>query len=301
LAHTAGELLQAPDPITIFGTLCEKVMQQLVCNVFFNYLKDSDSGKLHLNAYGGITKEEAKKIEWINFNKTICGFVARSGLYHVMENIPGSRDIRAEIVKSLGITAYACHPIILKGGEIFGTLSFGANNRCKFSSDDLSMMKAMADQIATAMNRLRNESTISQSERKYRWLFDNAHETISLHKLIFDESGNINIIDFDYCIFDINLHDLASLLIRRMKNGKWDLGNAFYIIDSYGSRRKIEKRDIPILAAFMEFPQDYWQIGIQYYWEKQPWEEEFFIKKLKKIYEDKDERQDFIEEFRSVK
>jgi hypothetical protein len=48
----------------------------------------------------------------------------------------------------------------------------------------------------------------------------------------------------------------------------------------------------------MEFPQDFWQIGIQYYWENQPWGEEFFIKKLEKILEDREDKQNFIDEFR---
>ncbi len=220
LAHTAGEFLQAPDPFKIFGTLCEKVMRQLDCQVFFNYLEDTDSGKLHLNAYGGITKEQAKKIEWIDYNKTVCGFVARSGLYNVIENIPGSHDVRVEIVKSLGITAYACHPIRLKGGEIYGTLSFGANNRLKFSSDDLSMMRAITDQIATAMNRVRNESTIRQSERKYRWLFENTLEAISFHKLIFDKNGKI----IDYTLEDANNVVLKALGDRPLSElrGKLD-------------------------------------------------------------------------------
>lgn len=127
------------------------------------------------------------------------------------------------------------------------------------------------------------------------------HHDYAHHNVLVEENGDINIIDFDYCILDINLHDLASLLIRRMKNGKWDLYNAEFILDSYSKARSIEKRDIPIMAAFMEFPQDYWQVGIQYYWEEQPWGEEFFIKKLKKINEDREEKQEFIEDFRVLK
>ena len=55
------------------------------------------------------------------------------------------------------------------------------------------------------------------------------------------------------------------------------------------------------MAGFMEFPQAYWQLGIQYYWEEQPWGEEFFLKKLEKIHEDREYRQDFINDFRSNK
>ncbi|EGO88618.1 spore coat protein, partial [Clostridium botulinum C str. Stockholm] len=79
---------------------------------------------------------------------------------------------------------------------------------------------------------------------------------------------------------------------------KWDIDNAKRILGTYNSINKVESDDIPIMAAFMEFPQDYWQRGIQYYWEKKPWGEEFFIKKLERYIEDREEKQQFIEEFR---
>lgn len=123
------------------------------------------------------------------------------------------------------------------------------------------------------------------------------HHDYAHHNVLINKNSEANIIDFDYCILDTHLHDLSSLLIRKMKNGKWDLKSAVYIIDVYSSIYPIYKDDIPIMAAFMEFPQEFWQIGIQYYWEKQPWEEDNFLSKLKKITMDRNERQEFIGEF----
>ena len=34
------------------------------------------------------------------------------------------------------------------------------------------------------------------------------------------------------------------------------------------------------------FPQSFWQIGLQYYWEQQPWNEEVFINKIIRYLED---------------
>lgn len=127
------------------------------------------------------------------------------------------------------------------------------------------------------------------------------HHDYANHNVLIDNIGEANIIDFDYCMLDTHLHDLASLLIRRMKNGKWSIDSARFIIDAYSVINNVKKEEIPIMAAFMEFPQDYWQVGIQYYWEKQPWEEEFFLKKLKKVNKDKEEKQEFIDEFRLLK
>jgi hypothetical protein len=86
-----------------------------------------------------------------------------------------------------------------------------------------------------------------------------------------------------------------------MKYGRWSVESAVFIMDAYSSINPIEPADKEIIAGFLEFPQDYWQVGIQYYWEKQPWGEEFFMKKLSKIIEDRDMRQDFIDEFRLIK
>lgn len=127
------------------------------------------------------------------------------------------------------------------------------------------------------------------------------HHDFAHHNVLIQDDGSLNVIDFDYCILDTHLHDLASLLIRKMKNGKWDLNSAYYILQAYDACYELVQSDTPIMAALMEFPQDFWQIGIQYYWEKQDWGEEFFINKLNKIIEDRDERQEFIEDFRLVR
>jgi CotS family spore coat protein len=127
------------------------------------------------------------------------------------------------------------------------------------------------------------------------------HHDYAHHNVLVDKSGGVNIIDFDYCILDTHLHDLSSLLIRRMKNGKWSTENALFIIEEYDATNSIYKSDIDVMAAFMEFPQEYWQVGIQYYWEKQAWGEEFFLKKLERICEDRLDKQTFIDKFREIK
>lgn len=127
------------------------------------------------------------------------------------------------------------------------------------------------------------------------------HHDYANHNVLINNPEEVSMIDFDYCILDTHLHDLGSLLIRRMKDGKWSMDNALYILKNYDSLRKLQDSDIPILAAFIEFPQAFWQVGLQYYWEKQPWEEEVFMKKLKRVLEDREERQEFVDEFRMFK
>lgn len=122
------------------------------------------------------------------------------------------------------------------------------------------------------------------------------HHDYAHHNILIDNNDDMHIIDFDYCILDTHLHDLCSLMIRVMKNEEWDMNTAKFIMDSYNLKYKIKKEDVPIMAGFIMFPQELWQIGIQYYWENQKWDEDFFEKKLLKIIEDMKPRYDFAKE-----
>ncbi|HML75780.1 MAG TPA: PAS domain S-box protein [Anaerohalosphaeraceae bacterium] len=154
LSETASQLLQEKNPQQIVDSLCRKVMEHLDCHIFVNYLVDESAHRLHLNASAGMPEEMARRIEWLDFGQAICGRVAQEGRRIVAEDIQESCDSRADLVRSIGIRAYACHPLLLQG-RIIGTLSFGTRSRSTFSEDDLAMMKTVADEVATAIERKR--------------------------------------------------------------------------------------------------------------------------------------------------
>jgi signal transduction histidine kinase len=153
LSGTAGQLLASQNPQTIVKELCLQVMEHLSCHAFFNFLVDESVGKLHLNACAGIPEGEARNIEWLDYGVAVCGCVAREGKRIVAENIFNTPDIRTDLVKSYGIQAYACHPLEVQG-KLIGTLSFGTKTKTRFSDEDLALMKTVADQVATAMEKL---------------------------------------------------------------------------------------------------------------------------------------------------
>jgi PAS domain S-box-containing protein len=166
LSYTAGQLLASDKPQQIVEELCRKVMEFLDCDVFFNFLVDDSAGRLHLNACAGIGPETAREIEWLDYGVAVCGCAARDGCRIVAENIPVTSDVRTELVKSFGIKAYACHPL-MQLNKVIGTLSFGTRTRINFSSDDLAMMKAVADQVAIAVVRVRSEEKLRQITERF--------------------------------------------------------------------------------------------------------------------------------------
>jgi PAS domain S-box-containing protein len=162
LSETASRLLSSPDPQAIVHELCKQVMVHLDCQAFFNFLVDEHAGRLHLNACDGIPDEEVRKIEWLDYGVAVCGCVARDRVRIVAEDICNVPDLRTDLVKSYGIKAYACHPLMAEE-RVIGTLSFGTKTRTHFSPQDLAFMKTVTDQVAVAMERKRLMEELQRS------------------------------------------------------------------------------------------------------------------------------------------
>jgi len=177
LSETATRLLMADNPQALVEELCEKVMKFLDCQAFFNFLVDEPAGKLHLNACAGIPKEEADRIKWLDYGIAVCGCVARDGCRIIAEDIQHVPDPRTELVKSYGIQAYCCHPLLSHGGTI-GTLSFGTKTRTSFSEEDISMMKGVADLVAVAMQRMHTVQALSKTKEDLKKSRDELEERV---------------------------------------------------------------------------------------------------------------------------
>ena len=178
LAWTAGELLQAREPQKLLDELCTRVVELLDCHVCLNFLVDEQAGRLRLNAYAGISVAEARRIENLECEAALCSCLARGGRCMAAEHLPMAPDESVERIKSYGIKAYACHSLLGVGEKLVGTLSFGARNRDTFSEDDLALMKAVADQMASAMVRLQNERALRDSEEALRKANAGLEETV---------------------------------------------------------------------------------------------------------------------------
>jgi PAS domain S-box-containing protein len=159
LSVTAAKLLESRDPQTVVDEICSRIMAHLDCQLFFNFLVDRQAGKLRLNAWGGIPDAEARKLQWLDYGTAVCGYVAQNAVRFVAEDIPARPDPRTDLVAGFGVQAYACHPLMSRG-EVLGTLSFGTRTRTQFSPEDLSMMKTVADEVAVAIERMRDQLTL---------------------------------------------------------------------------------------------------------------------------------------------
>lgn len=189
LAGTASQLLLSDSPQDVVESLCMNVMAALDCQLFFNFLVDDKQDRLHLNACSGIPEEERLKIEWLDFGVAVCGCAARDACRIVAEDIANTSDPRTELVKSYGVTAYACHPLMAQD-RVLGTLSFGSRTRTAFTEDDLSLMKAVADHVAIAIERMQAAHALYKSHNELEQrVVERTHELASSINQLKDETN----------------------------------------------------------------------------------------------------------------
>jgi PAS domain S-box-containing protein len=190
VADTARMLLSSETPERITQRICERVMVFLGGDAFFNYLIEAGSQRMHLNAWAGIPEARAREIEWLESGKAVCGCVARDGCRIIAEDIGTSSDERTSLVRSLGIQAYVCHPLVYQGRTL-GTLSFGTRARPRFTSDEIDLMRTIADLVATAMARKQAEDAVSASRAKLEAALN------SMTDAVFITDSNGRIIEFN--------------------------------------------------------------------------------------------------------
>ncbi|MEW6521738.1 MAG: GAF domain-containing protein [Thermodesulfobacteriota bacterium] len=187
LAESARLLLTSETPEGIVYTICEKVMRHLGCQLFLNYLIDETGQRMRLNAYAGLGEERVAEIAWLDFDLTVCGAVAREGRRMVIEDVTNSTDERVHLVRSFGLRAYVCHPLIYQG-RILGTLSFGTFDRSSFDLDDLELMSAITGQVAIAIARKLAEGAVLRAKQEWERTFDSVPDLIAIldkeHRII---------------------------------------------------------------------------------------------------------------------
>ncbi|MBE0476138.1 MAG: GAF domain-containing protein [Coriobacteriia bacterium] len=182
LAESARLLLMTEAPESMVQAIAEEVMRSLDCDVFFNYVIEDGDGRLHLNAYAGVPEEVAEEIAYLDLGVGVCGCVAKDGVRIVAEDVQNSQDERTELVRSLGVQAYACHPLVHHGKTI-GTLSFGSRDRTSLGNEELGLMRVVADQTATAMSRKKAEDRLREAQKELRGAVEDLNRAQAVAKV----------------------------------------------------------------------------------------------------------------------
>jgi PAS domain S-box-containing protein len=176
LSEALAGLLRTRQLEPITRELFPKVAAHLGVDTYFNYMVNEQGNALLLRSYAGISEETARRIERLDFGQSLCGTVAQTHQPIVEADLQTSSSHEAAVVRSLGIQAYACNPL-MQGDRLLGTLSFASRTRERFDDDELEFLRLISGYVALAMERVQAEEALKQADRrKDEFLAMLAHE-----------------------------------------------------------------------------------------------------------------------------
>ena len=153
LAETAEALLAGKDPdATVMPDLFRALAAEKIVDGTLGYIVTDMEEGMKLGFMEGFDRNMIQRCLTLDFGQAVCGTVAATRKPMHVGDIQGSLDPMTELVRSAGINAYACEPLIV-GDRLLGTMSFASRSRRAFDVEDLMFFRAVAKQLAIARDR----------------------------------------------------------------------------------------------------------------------------------------------------
>jgi PAS domain S-box-containing protein len=176
LHESAAHLLYADNPDGMVRGLFERVKDHLGVDTYLSFMVTEAEDALQMESCAGIPEQEAARITRLEFGQAICGTVALERRPLAVDHIQQSDDPKVQLVKRLGIDAYACNPLIAED-RLLGTLSFASHTRDHFNNDELEFIQTLCHYVTVAYERLRLVKELRDADRrKDEFLAMLAHE-----------------------------------------------------------------------------------------------------------------------------
>lgn len=155
LSDLAARLLAGQDlDREVMPALYRALAEERIVDATLGYIvTDMDEG-MKLGFMEGFDEQMVQRCLTLDFGQAICGTVAASRRPMHVTDIQKTLDPMADLVRSAGVNAYACEPLIV-GDRLLGTLSFASRERRRFDPDDLSFFRTIAKHVALARDRAR--------------------------------------------------------------------------------------------------------------------------------------------------
>lgn len=163
--HTTGLLLlEDADADTICQRVFEAVREPLRIDCYFHFLVVPEGTHLELASSGGNEIIRSMLGTPLDFGQAVCGTVAQRCEPMDVRYVQHSNDPMTSLIRSVGVRAYACNPLILHG-RVLGTLSFGSTERDAFSREDVELFSLIAQQITLATYRRQQQDHMRYTEQ----------------------------------------------------------------------------------------------------------------------------------------
>jgi GAF domain-containing protein len=158
LADTAALLMAGDDPDSVvLPALHQALAAERIVDASLGFIVTEMNEGMKLGFIKGFPKAVIERCLTLDFGQAICGTVAATRQPMHVTDIQRSLDPLADLVRSAGISAYACEPLMV-GDRMLGTLSFASRTRRSFDAEDILFFRAIAKRVAIARDRARKRN-----------------------------------------------------------------------------------------------------------------------------------------------
>lgn len=154
LAQTAESLLAGKDPDRdVLPALYRTLAGERIVDASLGFIvTDRVATTMRLGFIKGFPPDVVQRCLTLDFGQAICGTVAQTRRAIHATDIQRTLDPIADLVRSAGMTAYACEPLLVND-RLYGTLSFASRSRRVFEAEDLLFFREIARHVAVARSR----------------------------------------------------------------------------------------------------------------------------------------------------
>jgi GAF domain-containing protein len=158
LDQTAARLDAGEDPdLVVMPALFRALAAERIVDATLGYIVTDMEQGMKLGFMEGFDRKMIQRCLTLDFGQAVCGTVAVTRQPMHVYDIQRTLDPLADLVRSAGINAYACEPLLV-GNRLLGTISFASRTRRNFEADDLLFFEKIAKLVALARDRCRKAS-----------------------------------------------------------------------------------------------------------------------------------------------
>lgn len=158
LTETAAGLLAGLDPDReVMPQLFRALTAEHIVDATLGFMVTDLNEGMKLAFAEGFDRAMIQRCLRLDFGQAICGTVAATGRPMHVADIQNTLDPIADLVRSSGINAYACEPLMV-GDRLLGTISFASSERRRFDIEDLLFFRSIAKHVALARDRARKQN-----------------------------------------------------------------------------------------------------------------------------------------------
>jgi PAS domain S-box-containing protein len=172
LVDAAGRVFRTHDAAASVHGIFPRLARVLALDGFLLYrVSAEEADVLELAGCAGLEDTDRDALRRIGFGEVVCGAVAADHSPRVLAGVQESRAPETALIRCVGVTDYACVPLLGAAG-LLGTISFFRRNGAPFTACELSVLGSVSDLVAIGWERNLAEVALRQSETRFRQLVD---------------------------------------------------------------------------------------------------------------------------------